>query len=233
MTLSDFIPAANQGANPALYEIENEAIDPDGVLWQALEQQGPWVGKTLLDLGCGSGYWLPKYHVAERLIAVEPDKTLLPLAEARRSHAEVLHGSAEHLPLESSSVDVIHARFAYFFPSRHFSPDAGLREVERVLSPGGRLVVIDNDGLDGEFAELLAASSSAQMQGHDDYSTRWWHERGATTTSVMSSWLFGSREDLEAVLRLEFGEVANPWLAQNPDALGLSYGYLLHTWTKP
>lgn len=231
-TLTDFIPAANQGASPELYELENQAIDPGGMLWETLQQLAPWAGRTLVDLGCGSGYWLPKYRAADRVIGVEPDPSLLPIAETRSDQAEVLLGSAEHLPLPDATADVVHARFAYFFPSRYFDPAAGLTEVARVLKPGGRLVVIDNDGLRGEFAELLAASIPAQFQGHDDYSTRWWAGQGASTTEVMSSWKFSSREDFEAVLRLEFGEVADPWLQEHPDALGLSYGYLLHTWTK-
>ncbi|GFZ90071.1 class I SAM-dependent methyltransferase [Nesterenkonia alkaliphila] len=232
MTLPDFIRAANQRGDPQLYELENQAMDPDGALWTALEQAAPWAGRTLVDLGCGSGYWLPAYHAAGRLIAVEPDEDLLPLARARDSSAEMLHGSAEHLPLPDASADVVHARFAYFFPSRHFDPEPGLREVQRVLKPGGRLVVVDNDSLSGQFAELLQASPGSQAQGHGDYSTRWWAERGAVTTPVMSSWEFGSRQDFEDVLYLEFGETAGPWLAAHPEATGLSYGYLLHTWTR-
>lgn len=207
-------------------------MDPDGILWEHLKQQAPWTGKTLLDLGCGTGYWLPKYHAANRVIGVEPDESLLPLAEARSAEALVLHGSAEHLPLADDSVDVVHARFAYFFPSRNFDPTPGLKEVQRVLAPGGRLVVIDNDGLNGEFAELLAASAPAQLQGHGDYSSQWWAQQGAATTEVMSSWRFTSRADFEAVLRLEFNEVADPWLSANPQTLGLTYGYLLHTWVN-
>lgn len=233
MTPSDFVPAANQGADPELYEVENRAMDPEGTLWHQLQDTAPWKGKTLLDLGCGSGYWLPKYRSARRVIGVEPDESLLPMARRRPGEAEVLHGSAEHLPLGDNTVDVVHARFAYFFPSRSYDPTPGLREVQRVLSPGGKLVVIDNDGLNGEFAELLQASAPAQAQGHDDYSTRWWSSQGASTTAVMSSWRFSSREDLEAVLGLEFGRDAEAWLSAHPHALGLSYGYLLHTWTKP
>jgi hypothetical protein len=44
----------------------------------------------------------------------------------------------------------------------------------------------------------------------------------------MSRWEFGCRSDFEAVLGLEFpAEVAGPWLVDHPDALGLSYGYVL------
>lgn len=208
-------------------------MDPELLLWQELQRVAPWTGKTLVDLGCGSGYWLAAYRSAGRVIGVEPDTSLLALAGKRSTDADVLHGSAEQLPLQDNSADVIHARFAYFFPSRSFDPSPGLREAERVLVPGGKLVVIDNDGLRGEFSQLLRASAAAQAQGHDDYSTRWWSAHGATTTPIMSSWRFSSRQDLQAVLRLEFGSTADEWLGAHPEALGLTYGYLLHTWTKP
>jgi ubiquinone/menaquinone biosynthesis C-methylase UbiE len=136
----------------------------------------------------------------------------------------VLPGSAEHLPLGDASVDVVHARFAYFWPP---SCAAGLAEVLRVLKPGGTLVVVDNDQRAGEFAELLRAAANAAL-GQADTTDAWWAARGASRTEVMSRWQFSSRNDFEAVLRLEFpADVADRWLADHPDAFGLSYGYVL------
>ena len=51
----DFQPAPNQGARPDLYELENRAMDPDHLVLDAMRELAPWAGKTLLDLGCGSG----------------------------------------------------------------------------------------------------------------------------------------------------------------------------------
>jgi SAM-dependent methyltransferase len=224
MSFSDFRQAPNQGDRPDLYEIENRALDPLGLVLSAMRELAPWAGRTLVDLGCGSGYWLPGYAAeAATVIGIEPDPTLLPLAAARDPRAQVLAGSAEHIPLPDASVDVVHARFAYFWP-----PDgaAGLGEVLRVLRPGGSLVVVDNDQRKGEFAGLLrAAAYDPPNQG--DVSDGWWAARGAVRTEVMSGWEFGSRGDFEAVLRLEFPAVADAWLAGHPDALGLSYGYVL------
>ena len=223
----DFRPAPNQGGDPALYEVENRALDPGGLLLDAMRSLAPWSGRTLLDLGCGSGFWLPGYaDEAARVIGVEPDPRLLASARRRDPRVSVLSGSAEHLPLEDAAVDVVHARFAYFFPP---GCDAGLSEVLRVLRPGGALVVVDNDHRAGQFAELLRALPGAG----DDPGRRagaWWAERGARRTEVMSSWRFADRADFEAVLRMEFPEdVAGPWLRAHPTALGLSYGYLLFT----
>lgn len=225
MAFPDFSPAPNQGGRPDLYELENRALDPAGLVLAAMRKLAPWAGKTLVDLGCGSGFWLPGYaDEAAEVIGVEPDPALITLAGARDPRARVLAGSAEHIPLPSQSADVVHARFAYFYPPRCA---AGLAEVQRVLKPGGTLVVVDNDQRAGEFADLLRAAGGTG-QGQADVTDAWWAARGASRAEVMSRWQFTSRADFEAVLRLEFpGGAADSWLADHPDVLGLSYGYVL------
>ena len=229
MSFPDFRLAPNQGGRPDLYELENRAIDPDGLVLQAMRQLAPWAGRTLVDLGCGSGYWLPGYAAeASEAIGVEPDPALLTLARAREQRARVLAGSAEHIPLSNASVDVVHARFAYFWPPRC---EAGLTEVLRVLRPGGTLVVVDNDQRAGEFAGLLRTAGDAAHrpgQRQADVTDAWWAARGASRTEVMSRWEFGSGSDFAAVLGLEFpAGAAGPWLAEHLEAKGLSYGYVL------
>jgi SAM-dependent methyltransferase len=229
MSFPDFRSAPNQGGRPDLYELENRAVDPDGLVLEEMRRLAPWAGRTLVDLGCGSGYWLPGYAAeASEVIGVEPDPALLEAARARDRRARVLAGSAEHIPLADASVDVVHARFAYFWPPRC---QAGLTEVLRVLRPGGMLVVVDNDHRAGEFAGLLGAAAGpwrSAAQGRADVTDAWWAARGAVRAEVMSRWGFGSRGDFAAVLGLEFpAEVAGSWLADHPGARGLSYGYVL------
>ena len=230
MTFPDFQRAPNIAGRPDLYEVENRALDPDGHVLDAMRVIAPWTGRTLVDLGCGAGYWLPGYaREAARVVGVEPDPGLLAIAAGRDPRARVVPGSAEHLPLADASVDVVHARFAYFWPPGR---DAGLAEVLRVLRPGGSLVVVDNDQRAGEFADLLRAAGVA-AQGQADVTDDWWAERGARRNEVMSRWEFASRADLESVLRLEFPrEVADDWLAAHPGALGLRYGYVLFAVTR-
>jgi SAM-dependent methyltransferase len=229
--LTDFQPAPNQGGEPVVYELENQAIDPDGLVLTAMRELAPWAGRSLVDLGCGSGFWLAGYAAeAAAVIGIEPDPDLRPQAAGRDPRARVLPGSAEHLPLADASIDVVHARFAYFWPP---GCDAGLAEVLRVLRPGGSLIVIDNDQRRGEFAGLLRAAGYT-AQGRPEVTDAWWAEQGARRVEVMSRWQFSRRADLESVLRLEFpAAAASSWLARYPDALGLSYGYVLFAVRKP
>jgi methylase of polypeptide subunit release factors len=48
-------------ARPDVYELENRALDPDGLVLAAMRSLAPWSARTLVDLGCGSGYWLASY----------------------------------------------------------------------------------------------------------------------------------------------------------------------------
>ncbi len=230
--LPDFRPSGNAASNPGIYDVENRAMDPEGLVLDAMRSVAPWAGRTLVDLGCGTGYWLSGYsQEAADIVGVEPDPTLVKIAQARSGASRVLAGSAEHLPLPDASVDVVHARFAYFFPP---GCEAGLSEVLRVLRPGGWLVVVDNDQRHGQFATLLAASAQAAVQGHANTTDAWWHRRGANRLEILSEWRFERRADLEAVLRLEFpNDVADRWLTVNPAALGLSYGYVLFAVRRP
>jgi SAM-dependent methyltransferase len=162
------------------------------------------------------------------VIGIEPDPALRSAALARASAlsaADVLAGSAERIPLPDRSVDVLHARFAYFFPP---GGHAGLAEVLRVLRPGGRLVVVDNDYRWGEFARLLAASATRPPLETAATVDAWWRERGAHRHEVRSELRFASRADLAAVLHIELPDtVAAAWLRQHPAATTLSYGYVL------
>jgi SAM-dependent methyltransferase len=258
-TFPDWVFAPNIGGHPGIYEIENRAVDPGGHALAAMRRLAPWEGRTLVDLGCGTGFWLTGYaRDAARVVGIDPDPALRARAVARTRGlpaVEVMPGSAEHLPLADRSVDVVHARFAYFLApgtgGNGSGPaggaggrrdtggaggrrptgggDAGLTEVLRVLAPGGSLIVVDNDYRWGQFAELLAAASKVAPQRTADDVDAWWRERGATRHEVRSQWSFASRADLAAVLGIEVPPaVARAWLARHPAATSLSCGYVLY-----
>jgi ubiquinone/menaquinone biosynthesis C-methylase UbiE len=75
----------------------------------------------VLDPGAGSGFHLSRFHAAAaHVFAVEPYAAVRLLAMQRVARmslerASVLTGSAEQIPLRDQSIDVCHARLAYFF----------------------------------------------------------------------------------------------------------------------
>ncbi len=221
--------APNIGGHPDSYELENAALDRAGHVLTAMRAIAPWAGRTIVDLGCGTGYWLRRYAgEAAEVIGIEPDPALRAMAAQAAADlpgTEVVAGSAEHIPLPDTGADVVHARFAYFFPP---GTDAGLAEVLRVLRPGGCLVVVDNDYRWGDFAWLLRASAVRPPEQTAASVDAWWRDRGAARHEVRSELRFARRADLAAVLGIEFpAGVAAAWLRRHPAATSVSYGYVL------
>lgn len=227
----DFVRSGNLAVDPTTYELENDAIARDGSLDRALRDLADWSGRTLLDIGCGDGYWLPRYaQDASEVIGVEPDPDLFRAAQGRVADTatiEVRHGSAEHLPLESGSIDIAHARFAYFFGT---GAEAGLEEARRVLRPGGLLAAVDNDWGWGDFAEILRVATTGNAAIDPDETDAWWKANGAVRTDVRAAWKASSPAELERILRLEFpGDVVGEFLRTRPPMSELTYGIAIFT----
>jgi ubiquinone/menaquinone biosynthesis C-methylase UbiE len=229
-TLPGVHSAPNIQTAPDIYEIENVAADPDGLIEQAMWKIRPWDGKVVLDLGAGTGFHIPRFHArAQHVIAVEPHgpsrlRGMARVAKLGLEHASVMTGSAEQLLLPDHSVDICHARFAYFF-APNCAP--GLRELERVMRPGGTAFIIDNDLRHGTFASWLRQSPEWQKVSPNEVE-QFWADHGFTLTRIASEWRFTNRADLEAVVRLEFGNTLAEKLLTIHDGTGVEYGYCLY-----
>ena len=227
--MQDWIPAPNIGRHPDVYELENEAIARDGRLDGALRDVADWCGRRLLDIGCGTGFWLPRYaQDAASVIGVEPDPALLLAAQARvaqLSNISVRSGSAEQLPVPDGSVDVVHARFAYFFGQ---GAEKGLGEVGRVLAPGGVFVAVDNSWRGGEFADLLRDAVGGNADHDPDAIAAWWAGQGAERIEVDGGWQASNAEELRRILRIEFASETVDRFERRHDRADLTYQYALY-----
>lgn len=59
--------------HPEIYELENRAADPHGGIESAMRSVADWSGRTLLDVGCGTGFHLSGWAgEADRVIGIEP-----------------------------------------------------------------------------------------------------------------------------------------------------------------
>jgi len=225
------VPSPNIWHHTATYEVENHAFDPDGLVEAAMADVASWEDRTLLDLGCGTGFHLPRWAATARsVIGVEPHPDLVRLARRRvrgLPRVDVRHGAAQDLPLPDASVDVVHVRWAYFFGP---GCEPGLRELDRVMRRGGTAFVIDNDGttstFGGWFRRGYPKIDPAAVE-------RFWAARGWRRTAVTTCWRFGSREDLEAVVRIEFDRrTADAVLSEHPPSAGLEVDYAVNLWWR-
>lgn len=221
-------PSPNIWYTPEIYELENRAADPHDRITSAMREIGDWTGRTVLDIGCGSGFHLPLWAAtAERVVGVEPHPPLVALARRRTrslANVRVLEGAAELLPVPSSSVDVVHARWAYFFGP---GSEPGLRELDRVVRRGGTAFVIDNDATRSTFGGWF-------RRGYPEVDPvaveRFWSMHGWRRRPIEMGWSFASREDLEAVVRIELPpEAAEEALASHT---GTTVDYAVNLWWR-
>ena len=228
---AETLPSPNIWHWPEVYEIENRAQDADGAIWQALGELVDWTGKDVVDVGCGDGFHLPRFaRTARRVVGVEPHPPLVRRARARvagSATVEVLPGSAQRLPLPDASVDVVHARTAYFFGP---GCEPGLAEADRVLRPGGRLVIVDLDVRHRPYGDwMLADLPSYDPREVDEFFVR----QGFRIRPVETQWRFSSRADLESVLRIEFSAKVAARAFAEVAGLTLPVGYRILHRAKP
>lgn len=227
----DVLPSPNIWHWPAVYEVENRAQDAGGALWDALRERCDWAGLDVVDVGCGDGFHLPVFAATARsVVGVEPHPPLVERARRRVAgldHVRVLTAGAQRLPLPSSSVDLVHARTAYFF-GRGAEP--GLAEADRVLRAGGTLAVVDLDVTYPPYGDWMLGDlpryDARDVEG-------FFAEQGFDCRKVATVWRFADRAGLEAVLRIEFsGPVAERAIAATP-GLTIPVGYRVHVRHKP
>jgi ubiquinone/menaquinone biosynthesis C-methylase UbiE len=231
------IPSPNIWHHPSTYELENRAADPDHAIESAMRSvlgPGGWAGRTFLDLGCGTGFHLPRWAsepgAAAEVIGVEPHADLLAVA-ARRSrrlgNVTLLAGTAQAIPLPDASVDVVQARWAYFFGP---GCEPGLAELDRVVRRGGTAFAIDNDARRSTFGGWF---HRGYPMVDPDAVERFWSVQGWTRTPVDIVWRFESRANLEAVVRIEFKrEMAESVLEEFGPEKGLEIDYAVNLWHR-
>ena len=99
----------------------------------------------VLEIGPGAGPNLAFYPAGCRWVGVEPNPYMVPYlqqaAEQAGRNIEIRSGSAEQLPAEDASADAVVSTLVLCSVR---DPAASLREVLRVLRPGGRFVFVEH-----------------------------------------------------------------------------------------
>jgi SAM-dependent methyltransferase len=150
----DYLPAMGHGHARLLplYDPFTRLLGVRDVHWRLLAQAGIEPGATVVEIGCGTANLLllaARAVPSATLIGLDPDPGALAVAGRKARRAGVAlrldRGYADRLPYPDGSVDrVLSAFMLHHLPGDQ--QQAALREVHRVLAPGGRLHLLDIDG---------------------------------------------------------------------------------------
>jgi ubiquinone/menaquinone biosynthesis C-methylase UbiE len=114
----------------------------------------------VLEIGAGTGLGLRHYEQAERVVQLEPDAHMRQQLHKKLADSkvpvEVAEGKAEELSFEDESFDAVVSTLTLCSVD---DPARALAEIERVLKPDGRLVLIEHvrgAGFRALFQDALA-----------------------------------------------------------------------------
>jgi ArsR family transcriptional regulator len=159
----------------------------------------------LIDIGTGTGRMLELFASgAKGALGIDRSPEMLrlarvKLAEAGLSTAELRQGDMYSLPLPSGSADTVIIHQVLHFAQQ---PAAAVSEAARLLSPGGRLLIID-------FAP----------HEREELRTRDAHARLGFAAEAVTGWMAAAGLQARVVEHLEGGELTvTLWEGEQPEA---------------
>ena len=163
-------------AEKEIYRLESQARVrwPQEVI--VLRNAGLKVGTRIADIGCGSGiiteYLANEVDASGLVVGIENNEKLFNLAKtknAKYKQVQIINNDAGRLgDIDDNNFDLVYARFIL----QHLSdPSALLIEAERILKPGGKVIVMDADDslfyitpYHKEMGEFLSEVSKGQTK---------------------------------------------------------------------
>jgi SAM-dependent methyltransferase len=130
-------PGAPQWFNATIDRLQHAA-------WRrVLNRCGVWAGSLALDVGCGTGRWVRRYSELNiNVVGLDATQDMLRRAISGGVTSPLIAARAQHLPFGDSSFDLV----SDVTVVQHLPPaeqPTALREMARVLRPGGHLLLIE------------------------------------------------------------------------------------------
>lgn len=172
-----YLPAMGKHSLLPYYDVFTTLFGAKDAQWQLIAQAALPPGGTVLEIGCGTGNVL---MLAKRaapgavLIGLDPDPKALAITrrKASRAGAEIRldRGFADQLPYADGSVDRVLSSFMFHHVPAAQKVDA-LREVRRVLKPGGSLHLLDFDHHEPASVHGILRPKRGHSHGHSEGGT--------------------------------------------------------------
>lgn len=171
-----FLPAAGRDFLLPAYDPLTRLLGVDRARRALVDQSALRAYFRVLDIGCGTGslaVLVKTLYPAVQVVGVDPDPKGLAIARRKAEAAGLSikfdRGFGDALGYPDASFDRVLSSMMF-----HHVPDEEkprmLREIRRVLKPGGRLELLDFDGPDGGLHGALGRllHSHARLRGNSE-----------------------------------------------------------------
>jgi len=144
-------------------------------------------GQRVLDVACGTGVLAreARRRTGAHVVGLDPSTGMLTVARELAPEVEWRRGRAEAMPFADQSFDAVLSQFGLMFMER----DKAIREMLRVLRPGGRLVVAVWDSAENIPAFAAEISLLERLAGTQ------------AADALRAPFALGDREHLVALFR--------------------------------
>jgi ubiquinone/menaquinone biosynthesis C-methylase UbiE len=144
-----YLPAAGRDLFLPLYDLIARLLGADGARQKLFDLLALRPGDRVLDIGCGTGTFattLKQRYPGVEVTGLDPDPKALARARSKAEQAKVSigfdQGFADSLEYPAASFDLVFSSFM-FHHLEGSTRERTLREVRRVLKPGGSLYLLD------------------------------------------------------------------------------------------
>ena len=161
----EFLPAAGRDVFLPLYDPIVSLMGGKRARQELVQQASIEPDQRVLDLGCGTGtlvVLLKRKYATAQIVGLDPDPKALRRAKAKVKRAAVAvqldRGFSDELPYEKGSFDRVLSSFMFHHLDDQ-ERERTLREVLRVLKPGGSFHLLDftggEDAMHGRWGRLV------------------------------------------------------------------------------
>lgn len=150
-------------------------------LWQDLKPLKRFAqpGDDILDVGCGNGRLYQMFaDLSIRYTGIDQSEELIQIAKEKFPQAQFFVSGMGKLSFSDASFDLVYCIAAFHhLPTEEHRQEA-LREMHRVLKPGGKLLMT-NWNLLGEFGKKQIEKGKYQKEGDRGFLVPWTEKKEA------------------------------------------------------